>query len=353
LEKGLDCRDEQQETGRALPLSLEGPVTQRPATVISVAVSTFNRPAKVSRLVEALLNQTVARDQYEIIVVDNGSAAPICLPEAFDGAGYRLLRFEQNIGRCRARSAAVDAASGEFVLFLDDDLIVKSDLLEQHLRAQREWPDVLAIGKIILPPARLIEPGVRFRQDLELRGIPTTRGLVEAPNFGTAANVSIRRMLYLEMGGFDPAMDGIEDQDFAMRHSAQGGRIAFLPEAGVVHDDDWMDFFSFCERQERGMEWTVAFSRRYPSWKDSIARHSVNGPLRLGSEGALLSAKKMLKAVLGTRIGGRLLRALVALLEHLAPGSRLLTRAYEMTLGTHLLRGYRRGLARFGADVSR
>jgi len=90
---------------------------------------------------------------------------------------------------------------------------------------------VMAVGRIILPTERLVEPGIRFRQDLEAQGIPTERGLVEAPNFGTAANVSIRRERYLQLGRFDPALDGIEDQDFAMRHTAAGGKIAYLPEA--------------------------------------------------------------------------------------------------------------------------
>jgi GT2 family glycosyltransferase len=315
---------------------------------ISVVISTFNRPEKVARLVMGLANQTLGRSSYEVVIVDNGSAVPVQLPNAAAGRRRcRLLRFNENQGRSRARSAAVGETSGEFILFLDDDLIVRPDLLEEHLRAQREWDGVMAIGRIILPPERLNEPGIRFRQDLERQGIPIVRGLVDAPNFGTAANVSIRRERYLRLGGFDPAMDGIEDQDFAMRHTAAGGKIAFLPEAVVIHDDDWIDFFSFCRRQERGMEWTVAFSRRYPTWKDSVDRDVVNGPIRLGSEPFPISTKKALKTILATPNGERLLRLLIASLERTMPKSRFLKKAYELTLGTYLLRGYRRGLARF------
>lgn len=320
---------------------------QNGSVLISVAISTFNRPEKVSRLVSSLLAQTMASDLYELIVVDNGSAKPVSLPDEAGSRRCRLLRFDQNQERSRSRSTAVAASTGEYILFLDDDLIVRPDLLEVHLQAQREWPGVMAIGRIILPPSRLGEPGIRFRQNLELQGIPERRGLVTAPNFGTAANVSMRRDHYLRLGGFDPAMDGIEDQDFAMRHTAGGGTIAFLPEAVVIHDDEWLDFFSFCQRQERGMEWTVAFSRRYPAFKDSVDRDLVNGPIRPRVDPVLISAKKSLKAVLGTPPGEALLRGFVAVLERTMPDSQLLRRAYELTLGVYLRRGYLRGIRRF------
>jgi GT2 family glycosyltransferase len=315
--------------------------------VISVAVSTFNRPQKVLRLIAGLLDQTLADDLYEVILVDNGSEIPVPLPAEARSRRWQLIRLEENQERSRARSIAVAKASGEFILFLDDDLIVRRDLLEEHLRAQHEWPGVMAIGGIVLPPERLNDPGIRFRQRLELLNVPPGRGLVASPNFGTAANMSIRRTRYEGLGGFDPEMAGIEDQDFAMRHSSSGGPIAYLPDAEVIHDDDWLEFRDFCRRQERGMEWTVPFSRRYPAFADSIERDEVNGPLRLGTEPPLLSLKKTFKDLAGTPRGEHILLSLLSLLERRLPNSRLLSRAYRVVLGVYLRRGYLRGIARF------
>jgi len=61
----------------------------------------------------------------------------------------------------------------------------------------------------------------------------------------------------------------------------------------------------------------------------------------------VLSAKKSLKVAMGTLGGEFVLRAVVSVLERTRPQSRMLWRAYAMTLGVFLLRGYRRGLDRF------
>lgn len=314
---------------------------------LSVITATYNRQQKLQETVKALSQQTIPPEEYEVIVVDDGSPEPIKISDDSCPKNFKLIRFEKNQERSKARSTAVDAAAGEIVVFVDDDLILQKNFLEKHLRAQKEWNDVLAIGKIILPPEKLSDPGILFRQELEMNEIPTTRGLVNQPNFGTAANMSISRKLFLNLGGFDPNIKGIEDQDFALRHTAAGGKIAFLPEAIAIHNDDWLDFFSFCQRQERGAEWMVAFSRRYPEWKDTVERELVNGHLNLGKEPVSLSAKKVVKTVLGTDTGKKLLKASVKSMEKIAPQSSLLNKLYKITLGVYMQKGYRRGIKNF------
>lgn len=315
---------------------------------ISVIISTFNRQEKVSETIRCFSDQTVPAEDYEIIVVDNGSKVAVKLSENLRQKDVRLIRFETNQERSKSRNTGVDAASGKFVFFSDDDMIVKPDFLSHHLAAHEEWNNLLAIGKIILPPEKLSDPGIRYRQTLEMDGIPTKRGLVSQPNFATAANMSISREAYLKLDGFDPEMAGIEDQDFAMRHTKNGGKIAFLPEAVAIHNDDWLDFLSFCQRQERGAEWTVAFSRRYPDWGDTQTRDLINGRLNFGKEPLSISTKKILKSVLGTALGKTSLAATIGGMEKIAPQSRFLNHLYNLTLGVYLQKGYRRGIEKYG-----
>lgn len=314
---------------------------------ISVIISTYNRQEKVSETIRCFSEQTVAVEDYEIIVVDNGSKTAVVLPENLRQKDIRLIRFETNQERSKSRNTGVDAATGKLVLFSDDDMLVKTDFLSHHIQAHEEWENLLAIGKIILPPEKLSDPGIRYRQNLEVTGIPTERGLVNQPNFATAANMSISRDRYLQLDGFDPQMAGIEDQDFAMRHTKNGGKIAFLPEAVAIHNDDWLDFLSFCQRQERGAEWTVAFSRRYPDWGDTRERNLVNGHLNLGKEPLSISAKKILKSLLGTTAGKSGLAAIIGGTEKIAPESKILNQLYSLTLGVYLQKGYRRGVEKF------
>jgi hypothetical protein len=194
-------------------------------------------------------------------------------------------------------------------------------------------------------------PGVRFRQELEDRSFPPARGPVAIPNFGSAANMSIRRDRYLALGGFDPAMVGIEDQDFSLRHSAAGGQIVYIPEAVAVHDDDWLDFRAFCHRQEWASECTLALARRHPGLPESANREALNGPVRWGQERPGVVARKLVKSALGDPKVLAALFGTASVLERMAPSSHGLRRLYTLLLGIHLQRGYRKGLVQHERTV--
>ena len=314
---------------------------------LSVIIPTYNRPEKLAATVRSFLDQTVPSGDYEVIVVDDASTPPATLPvTCAGGPRCTLIRLDAMLERAVARNTAVATSCGELVLFSDDDLRCGPDHLESHLTAHEAWPGALVTGKIVLPPEDLDRPGVRFRQEMENRSVPPMRGPVTTPNFGTAANMSIRRDRYLALGGFDPAMVGIEDQDFSLRHSAAGGKIVYLPEAVAIHDDDWLDFRSFCRRQEWGSECTLALARRYPNLPENAVRAAASGPMRWGRERPGVVARKLLKSALGRRAALAALFGTASVLERVAPTSHGLERLYTLLLGIHLQRGYRLGLER-------
>lgn len=312
---------------------------------LSVIVPTYNRPKKLGETVACFLDQTVPAADYEIIVVDDASAPPVVLPAPVPGqAQCSLIRFDTMLERAVARNTAVESARGEIVLFSDDDLKFGSNFLEAHLRAHAEWPGSMVSGKIILPPEALDRPGVRFRQELELSAQTMERGPVSVPNFGSAANMSIARERYLALGGFDAAMVGIEDQDFAMRHSGAGGTIVFLPEAVTVHDDDWLDFPSFCRRQTWAAECSVALARRYPDLPANAPRFAATGPVQLGLDSRGVVARKLIRSALSSRPALAVLFAILAVLERIGAPDRALRSFYKLLLGVHLQTGFRKGL---------
>src|SRR6478735_5587539 len=106
---------------------------------ISVIISTFNRQEKVSETIRCFSEQTLAVEDYEIIVVDNGSKTAVVLPENLRQKDVRLIRFETNQERSKSRNTGVEAASGKFLAFSDDDMIVQPDFLVHHLAAHDEW----------------------------------------------------------------------------------------------------------------------------------------------------------------------------------------------------------------------
>lgn len=309
----------------------------------SVIIPTHNRPAQLAETLNTLRDQSLSADSYEIIVVDDGSNPPVVAPEFGKKPVCRLIRLERG-ERSAARNAGAAVARGELLVFVDDDISVGPEFLAEHLRAHEQWPDALLVGAIHLPFEALSSPFVRFRQRLERYGLPVKRGVVSIHNFCAAANMAISRDSFQRLGGFDRTISSSEDQDFALRHTISGGKIAYVPEASAIHHDHSLEIRSYCRRAEWGMTHMIPFCRRYPDLPDNIERGRVNGVVQLGAEPAALSAKKLIKAALATRPSILVLFFLVAMLEFMSPDSKLLDFLYRLLLGLHIFRGYRRGL---------
>ena len=260
----------------------------------------------------------------------------------FDARSIKLLRLE-NVERSAARNAGANIASGELLIFIDDDISVEADFVEAHLKAHAEWPDALLVGAIRLPKDAAQTTFGRFRQDLEDTGIPMTRGITAMRNFCAAANMAISKKRFEELGGFDVTLASSEDQDLALRHTSRGGRIAFVPEARVVHRDSALDLRSYCKRAEWGAANLKPFVRRYPDFADNVVREQVNGRMRFGSEPLSQSARKLIKSFAALPPLTSALHGVASLVERVAPGSAILDRTYRALLGVHIFRGYRNG----------
>jgi glycosyltransferase involved in cell wall biosynthesis len=325
---------------------------------LSVVIPTHNRPEKLAATVDYLQRQDFDPAMYEIVVVDDGSSPPVVLPPLNCGGGggvngptaprRRVVRLE-GLERSAARNAGAAVAEGAVLVFIDDDMRIETDFLSAHLRAHDEWRGAIAVGAIRLPDEALTRPFGRFRQKLELQGAPSRRGLTSAPNFCAAANMSIPRDRFYRLGGFDQSIASSEDQDLALRHTSRGGVIAFLPDAMAIHLDDALDIRSYCRRTEWGIENMLPFCRRYPAWPENLQRKRANDGPGWGREPIRQSLRKTIKSAFTPWPMRELLFVSAFLLERLAPRARALDGIYRFLLGVFLVRGYRRGVSRFGA----
>jgi glycosyltransferase involved in cell wall biosynthesis len=309
---------------------------------LSVVIPTRNRQSALHRVLRSLQHQTLAPSAYEVLVVDDGSDPPVRCASSTGGPMLRLIRLP-HVERSAARNQGAREARGEILVFIDDDMLPGRNLLEAHAVAQAEWPSALAAGEITLPPETLRTPFGLFRSGLETSALPSSRGPVSRPNFATAANMSVSRDRFLALGGFDPSIVTSEDQDLALRHSAAGGTIVYLPEATAVHDDSATSLREYCRRAEWGAEHMAPFCHRYPAWPDNQRRRTVNGPISWSEDPPRLILRKAGKHLVGWPPLLGLLHALIERLEAHAPSSRLLASLYRLALGIHLQRGFRRG----------
>src|SRR5262245_9044887 len=139
---------------------------------VSVVIPTFNRGCSLEETLKYLLaNKPDGYDALEIIVVDDGSFVPareVVEPRALDmleHQGVRWLR-QKNAGPASARNTGFRNASGDIVLFLDDDILAPPDLIKAHISAHRSHPGAVIFGICPFAPGRK----TRFRTFLEREG---------------------------------------------------------------------------------------------------------------------------------------------------------------------------------------
>jgi len=215
-----------------------------------VVVPTRNRAERVRVVLDALAGQTLPRDRFEVVVVDDGSAAPLA-PSGAD----KLLKHDSPRGPAAARNTGWRAARAPLVAFTDDDCRPEPGWLEAGLRAHRTSPGSIVQGRTRPEPA-----------DEPILDRPHSRSIrVDSlgPFFQTC-NVFYPRELLERVGGFDERIPtpSSEDADLALRALASGAGAVFAEDALVNH-----------EVVVRSLAEAVRFSTRWRTLPALVARH--------------------------------------------------------------------------------
>jgi GT2 family glycosyltransferase len=201
---------------------------------VSVVIATHNRIDRLRALLGSLAAQTLAPDQFEVVVVDDGSSdgtAELLAAGALVAAGtppVRWLRRELGGGPATARNDGWRAAGAPLIAFTDDDCEAAPEWLAEALAAAAAHPGAVIQGRVDPLPAEahLISPFVR-----------TLRVHGDGPYYQTC-NIFYPRELLEDLGGFDAAsypVPGGEDTDLAWRAIEAGAPTAYAPSAQVFH----------------------------------------------------------------------------------------------------------------------
>ena len=176
--------------------------------VVTVIVCTLNQADYLRKALGSLYGQTLPREEYEVIVVDNGSTDPTRqTAESFREMGNLHYLFDPVPGLSRARNTGWRKARGEIVAYLDDDALASPDWLEA-IRDRYEMfrPRPASVGGRILPIWEAEKPSWLTRElehhlsILDWRHPPMV--LDEDRFYLAGSNVSYRRAVLQESGGF-------------------------------------------------------------------------------------------------------------------------------------------------------
>ena len=96
-------------------------MTETPIT-FSIIIPTYNRPERLKTCLDSLLNLDYPPDNFEIIIVDDGSNQPLdTLVNPYQNQLNLTLIRQNNSGPAKARNTGANAAQGEYLAFTDDD----------------------------------------------------------------------------------------------------------------------------------------------------------------------------------------------------------------------------------------
>jgi GT2 family glycosyltransferase len=259
----------------------------RPVPDVSVVVATRDPQDTVEALLGALERQTLGRQRFEVVLVDDGSTSEASVPRA-DPRVDRLLRHERPRGPASARNTGWRAAAGRLIAFTDDDCRPEPGWLEAGLHAHRATPGAIVQGRTRPEPAD--EHGLDHPRARSIR-------VEQLGPFFETCNMFYPRALLERAGGFDETIPtaGSEDTDLALRLLEAGVPAVYEPEALVNHA---VHRFTLSDAIRFTIRWRtlVRLVKRHPAlrsafpWRGRVWRET-HARLILALAGLLLSRR--------------------------------------------------------------
>ena len=193
----------------------------------TIQLCTYNRAALLERVLEACFDQTVPDDSYEVVLVDDGSSdgTPSVIERARSHAPCAFTVVSQeNRGLAGARNAGIARATGERIIFIDDDVLVLPNFVAEHLRSHAA------------SPAAIVRGGAIEVESLDDLPPPVWSIKNYSGNYFWTTNVSAPLATIRAIGGFDESFSeyGWEDIDVGLRLRARGVKAVFNPRALVL-----------------------------------------------------------------------------------------------------------------------
>ena len=228
------------------------PVSASP--VVSILLVLYNQAGLTYRCLKALAEERSVT--FETLIVDNASEDTThLLLDRIEGA--RIIRNQENEGFLLACNRAAKIASGEYLLFLNNDAVLLPGALSAAVTRMKNTPDAGAVGgKILLWSGRLQEAGSIIWQDGSCSGYgrgedpdDSVFSHVRDVDYCSGAFLLTRRALFESMGQFDidyaPAY--YEESDYCARLWQSDYRVIYDPAIRIRH----FEFASSDTKSER------------------------------------------------------------------------------------------------------
>ena len=214
--------------------------------MISVIIPTHNAERHIHGLLTSLKSQSV---RSEIIVIDSSSSDnTIAIADTFNVKTKIIIKSSFDHGG--TRNLAVTLATGDIIVFLTQDAMPANKYFLEKLTKLLEDPGIAATYGRQIPRADA-KPAEKFSRSFNYPEIPILKDRNSISELGIRtfffSNVcsAIRKREFEELGGFTEKVIMNEDMLMAGKLIQNGYKIAYVPEATVIHSHNysWLQQF--------------------------------------------------------------------------------------------------------------
>lgn len=209
-----------------------------PEPLISAILCTWNRAPLLAQALEALTTQTLGRERFEVVLVDDGSSdETAAIAARYEPLLNLRYAYQPNSGLAAAKNHGICLSRAPIVVFLDDDDVLDPRALEQHWLSHEQDPRVATaiLGYTGLGPEPSRSPLMRYVMEVgcQLFYYPPLKDGQELDfTYFWGGRSSCKRALLLEHGLFDPVFRfGAEDIELAYRLRSAGLRVRYNAQA--------------------------------------------------------------------------------------------------------------------------
>ena len=223
-----------------------------PGPMVSIIVPLFNKVEFTQKCLRALFRNT-PDSLYELIIIDNASTdGTKKFLKTVEKSNVKVIANEKNLGFGKACNQGAQAASTEYLLFLNNDTEPLNAWLEPLLDIVENDSSVVAVGsKLLYPDMTIQHAGIIIVNDevhndaLQARNNHVNKPATmpeanEATLYQalTAACLLIRMDAFQRAGGFDEKYwNGYEDVDLCFKLQEQGKKLVYQPASVVLHHE--------------------------------------------------------------------------------------------------------------------
>lgn len=194
--------------------------------LISVIIPSYNSEPFIERCLLSLSSQTIPRQNYEIIVVDDGSQDD-SVKIARKYADKVISSTHHSAGK--ARNTGAKCAGADQIAFIDSDCEVESNWIERYVEELKENGAVC--GSLVNGNSNLVS-WAEYLMEFSDFGDKTKRRQVK---FAAGANQAYRKDIFLQVGGFPETPKVSEDYMLGAKLKDGGYKMMFVPDIKVYH----------------------------------------------------------------------------------------------------------------------